>query len=196
MPCSPIVPILDPWFKEPSKAEMIYLIGALKNTAVPLLAAKLRSAGLECFDDWHAAGPDADDFWQAYEKARGHDFKTALAGFAAKHVFEYDRHHLDRASVGVLLLPAGKSGHLEAGYLIGQGKPLYIVLDDEPKRFDVMYNFAAGVVKTFDELVEVLCDRLVEGTAGCAGSVRPRAVESDRRRQQEAPSWEQAAVVP
>ena len=53
----------------------------------------------------------------------------------------------------MLVLPAGKSGHLEAGYLIGQGKPVYILLAGEPERFDVMYNFAAGVYTSLDELI-------------------------------------------
>lgn len=124
---------------------MIYIIGSLRNPAVPQLANDLRKARHEVFDDWYAAGPEADDYWQKYEKKRGNDFVSALDGYAARHVFEYDRMHLDRARAGVLILPAGKSGHLEAGYLLGQGKPVYILLDKEPERFDVMYRFATKV---------------------------------------------------
>jgi hypothetical protein len=123
----------------------LYLIGSLRNPEVPLLAERLRQEGHEVFDDWFAAGPEADDWWQKYEKARGHSFAAALDGHAARHVYEYDRRHLDAAEGGVLLLPAGKSGHLEAGYLIGSGKPVYILLTGEPERFDVMYRFATGI---------------------------------------------------
>lgn len=136
---------------------VIYLIGSLRNPKVPDIAQVLRQWGWEVFDDWHAAGPEADDYWQRYEQARGHDYKTALSGYAARHVFGFDKFHLDRASAGVLVLPAGKSGHLELGYLIGQGKPGYILLDGEPERFDVMYQFAQ-VARDLDELGDLLDD--------------------------------------
>lgn len=137
-------------------AKFIYLIGSLRNPRVPEIAKVLRDAGHEVFDDWYAAGPEADDYWMRYEQARGHDFKAALAGFAGQHVYQYDKEHLDRAGVGVLLLPAGKSGHLELGYLIGQGKPGYILLEGEPERFDVMYNFASGVFTNLSDLLKVI----------------------------------------
>lgn len=134
----------------------IYLIGSLRNPAVPQFAKELREDGHEVFDDWYAAGPEADDYWQRYEQAKGHDYRQALNGYAANHVFEYDRSHLDRCGTGVLVLPAGKSGHLELGYMIGQGKPAYILLDKEPERFDVMYRFATGVTNSKEELREWL----------------------------------------
>lgn len=138
---------------------MIYLIGSLRNLEVSKLANELRKSGHEVFDDWMAAGPEADDYWQKYEKDRGHDYAQALDGYAAKHVFEYDKFHLNRAAVGILVLPAGRSGHLEAGYLLGQGKPVYILLDKEPERFDVMYRFATKIVPSYQDLLFALAGR-------------------------------------
>ncbi len=134
----------------------IYVVGSLRNPKVPQIAEVLRDIGYDAFDDWYAAGPTADDSWQAYETARGHDCQAALAGYAAQHVFKYDRSHLDRCAAGLLVLPAGKSGHLELGYLLGQGKPGYILLDGEPERFDVMYNFATKIFTSVDEMVKEL----------------------------------------
>jgi len=131
----------------------IYLIGSLRNPKVPDIAIRLREEGFDVFDDWYAAGPEADDYWQKYEKQRGHSYLEALEGFAANHVFQFDRAHLDTADAGVLVLPAGKSGHLELGYLIGQRKPGFILFDKEPERWDVMYRFAHAVSFTVDELV-------------------------------------------
>jgi hypothetical protein len=133
----------------------IYLIGSLRNPEVPNIANRLRTSGHDVFDDWYAAGPRADDHWQEYEIARGHNFIEALKGYAANHVYEYDRYHLDRAEVGVLILPAGKSGHLELGYMIGQGKLGYILLDKQPERYDVMYRFAQ-VVSSIEALIQWL----------------------------------------
>lgn len=134
----------------------IYVIGSLRSPRVPEVSAKLRTAGFEVFDDWYAAGPEADDYWQTYEKARGHNFAQALKGHAATNVFNFDKRHLDESDVVVLVLPAGKSGHLELGYCLGRGKPGYIVYGEEPDRFDVMYKFATGVFATDEELIQEL----------------------------------------
>lgn len=137
----------------------IYLIGSLRNSKVPEISKKLRNAGHEVFDDWFAAGPEADDYWQKYEMDKGHNYKEALNGYAANHVYHYDRSHLDRNEMAVLLLPAGKSGHLELGYMIGQGKPGYILFDEQmPDRWDVMYLFANGVFFKAEDLIKHLAD--------------------------------------
>lgn len=135
----------------------IYLIGSLRNPEVPKVAQWLRSKGFEVFDDWYAAGPDADDLWRDYEQARGHTYIQALEGYHAEHTWSYDKYHLDKCQAGVLVMPAGKSAHLELGYLIGQGKPGYIVLDGEPERWDVMARFA-DVVPDLETLVKRLDD--------------------------------------
>ena len=132
----------------------VYLIGSLRNPAVPAMANALRAEGFEVFDDWFAAGPEADDHWQRYEKNRGSTYQQALDGRPAQQVFGYDKANLDRADMAVLLLPAGKSGHLELGYFIGKGKPGFIALPEEPERFDVMYAFATAVCTDFDTLIE------------------------------------------
>jgi len=131
----------------------IYLIGSLRNPEVMEVASELRANGWDVFDDWMAAGPEADDYWQKYENKRGHDVKTALRGYSAQHVFQYDKTHLDRCDYALLVLPAGKSGHLELGYFIGTGKPGFILLNGEPERFDVMYAFARDVFTSLDEAV-------------------------------------------
>lgn len=134
----------------------IYIIGSLRNKKIPEVGNAIRNLGIEAFDDWYAAGPEADDFWQAYEKTRGNDYRDALKNWAAQNVFDFDRKHLNRVDAGLLVLPAGKSGHLELGYLIGLGKPGYILLDGEPDRYDVMYNFAERVFLSLDEVVAYL----------------------------------------
>lgn len=131
---------------------LIYLIGSLRNPEVPKIAAKLREAGHEVFDDWYAAGPEADDKWRDYEKARGRTFKQALEGAAARNVYAFDRRNLERSEVVVLVLPAGKSGHLELGWALGQQKKGYILLDD-PERWDVMYQFATGLFYDVEDLI-------------------------------------------
>ena len=122
---------------------------------IPELANNLRSHGYDVFDDWHAAGPTADDHWQQYEQQRDRPYNEALRSYPAEHTWNYDVRHLNRCSMAVLVLPAGKSGHLELGFAIGLGKPGFILLDKTPERWDVMYRFAT-VCFTQDELLDEL----------------------------------------
>ena len=134
----------------------IYLIGSLRNPEVPKVAAALRAVGHDVFDDWHAAGPTADDEWKRYEQERGHSYPEALDGYTAEHTYSYDKYHLNRCDAGVLVLPAGRSGHLELGYLVGQEKKTYVLLDGQDCRWDIMYRFTNGVFETLDDLCRFL----------------------------------------
>jgi nucleoside 2-deoxyribosyltransferase len=134
----------------------IYLIGSLRNPEVLTIGNLLRSKGFNVFEDWMAAGKFADDAWRDYEKQRGHSYLEALNGLAAEHVFEYDKKHLDDSDAAVLVMPAGKSAHLEMGYMLGKNKPAFILFDKEPERYDVMYKFATGVFVDIKSLIKTL----------------------------------------
>ena len=136
--------------------EKIYLIGSLRNKQIPHLGNALRDLGFDVVDDWHGTGYEADTKWMEYEQIRGRSYKEALQGLAAQHIFQFDKHHLDTSDFVVMLLPAGRSGHLEFGYAIGQGKSGYILFDEEPDRYDVMYQFATDIFFDGRELLETL----------------------------------------
>jgi len=136
--------------------KQIYIIGSLRNEKIPHIAKQLRELGFDVFDDWFSPGPEADEFWRKYEQVRGSTYKQALSNWAGKHVFEFDKFHIDRSQIGVLIMPAGKSGHLELGYMIGQGKPGFIFFEEEPERWDVMHQFATEICVTMDELKKEL----------------------------------------
>jgi hypothetical protein len=137
------------------RLKSIYVIGSLRNPEIPTIGNAIRELGYDVFDDWHAAGPTADDCWKEYEQSRGNNYRTALNGWAAKHVFEFDLHHLNRCDAGLLVLPAGRSGHLELGYMLGNGKIGYVLMDN-PDRWDVMYQFAHGVFFGLKEFLTAL----------------------------------------
>lgn len=136
---------------------VVYLIGSLRNERIPEIGTQLRQqTGLEVFNDWHSAGPEADDYLRDHYRARNTSYKNGIYSYAAKHIFAFDKYHLDRSSVGILVMPAGKSAHLEMGYLVGQGKPVYILFDKEPERFEVMHNFATDIFFNIDDLIKEL----------------------------------------
>ena len=132
----------------------IYIIGSLRNEIIPSVAASLRDLGLDAFDDWYSAGPEADDYLRDYYRERKFKYSDVLNSHSARHIFEFDKKHLDRCDCAVLVLPAGKSGHLELGYVIGRGKPGYILMDGEPERVDIMHSFATKVFMNREEMLE------------------------------------------
>jgi hypothetical protein len=152
----------------------LYLIGSLRAPGIPELGNRIRKLGFDVFDDWFSPGPEADDKWKEYEQARGNTYRQALDGYAARHIFEFDHHHLVRADGAILAMPAGKSGHLELGIMLGWGKPGFIYYEGEPKdRWDVMHLFAnyrgsgKGYVKNvcfnFDALAKRLKEEFPDG---------------------------------
>lgn len=140
------------------KPNKIYIIGSLRNPAIPEIGNRLRQElpDTEVFEDWYSAGERADDHWKEYEQGRGHTYEEALEGYAARHVFEFDKHHLDTCDAAILVLPAGKSGHLELGYVAGRGKWTAILLDADYDRWDVMYAFADKVTRDLDDILDGL----------------------------------------
>lgn len=138
-------------------SKVVYLIGSLRNPAIPSITQVLHEAtGFEIFSDWWSASEDADDWLRDYYKSRGFDYRETIHSHAAKHIFEFDYKHLSRADIGLLVTPAGKSGHLELGFMMGQQKPGYVLFDSVPERVDIMYNFATDVCFTMDELLTCL----------------------------------------
>ncbi len=132
----------------------VYLIGSLRNPEVPRVAERLRRAAFSVFEEWHSAGPTADSDFLAYAKTRGWNYADALRSDASRNIFEFDKRHMEASNIGVLLLPAGRSGHLELGVMHGWGKPTYVLHDTYPTdRIDHMYRFADGVFDDVEDLV-------------------------------------------
>jgi len=168
----------------------VYLIGSLRNPELEGLAETLRARfpGIEFFASWLAAGPEADDHWKAYEQGRGLTFREALADYAAQDVLSFDKHHLDRCDMAVLVGPAGKSAHTELGYMIGSGKPTIYYLPEEPQadRWDVMIGLAGAVAIGLDGLIGSLKPHLSssqsERAVGAPGGSPPK--------DDEPPTWD------
>lgn len=131
----------------------LYVIGSLANPVVPALSNKIRTLGYNVFDDWFCAGEIADIRWTEYERGRGHGISQALKGHAARNVFNFDKSHLTFADIVVLVMPSGRSGHLELGWALGQGKKGFVLFDKEPEKFDVMYAFADDVFTSEADLL-------------------------------------------
>lgn len=131
---------------------MIYVAGSLRNPEITKVRDALKHALPEhrVFMDWYSAGPHADDHWKEFYQTQGMDYLTALKEPASINVYNFDKRYIDQSDYMVLVLPAGKSGHMELGYQIGRGKHGIILLDGsaDEERWDIMYQFASLV--TYD----------------------------------------------
>lgn len=151
----------------------VYLMGSLQNPMIPAVADLLRNDGYDVFDDWFSGGPEVDECWQQYEKHRGRSYAEALAGYHAENAFNFDLYHIKRCDLAVMLMPCGRSAHLELGFFRGLGKPGIICLPEEPERYDLMYKFANAVVIGTDELMkEVRKYDKMQPTVSGLGSTR------------------------
>lgn len=152
----------------------IYIASSWKNKeAVRKLAKTLRLWGHEVFDftdpDCHTV-PNVEKYvfdGNAFAAYRGQDPATVdwidfLTWDPSKRVFRSDSAGLNWADTVILLLPSGRSSHLEAGFGVGQGKDLFIFGDLPLGEFDAMYGFAIRCYRSTEEKA-LLCDLLKRG---------------------------------
>lgn len=141
--------------------KMIYVASSWRNEQQPMIVAVLRAANFEVYDFKNPGKDDHGFHWSSIEGGwqtwDGKQFIAALDHPIAKDGFAKDMRALDRADICVLLLPCGRSAHLEAGYAAGRGKKLIIVLDETGKlEPELMYKMADHVVVGAMDLLAAL----------------------------------------
>ncbi|MEW6210619.1 MAG: hypothetical protein AB1631_19805 [Acidobacteriota bacterium] len=133
----------------------IYVASSWRNEMQPVVVQALRDAGHEVYDFRNPA-PDNHGFrwleidpdWKQWTPEQ---FRQALGHPVAVAGFKTDFEALATADKCVLVMPCGRSAHLEAGFAIGAGKPTAILLaDGEP---ELMYKMA-HLCLTLDEIVQ------------------------------------------
>lgn len=124
----------------------IYLASSWKNPHHGMVLDTLRDQGFEVYDFRDPAPgvpgflwSDIDKRWESWSSQ---DFIQGLSPPVATTQFGLDYMALDWANCGVLLLPCGKDAHMEAGWLVGAGKRLFILLDPEVPASELMYRMA------------------------------------------------------
>lgn len=133
----------------------IYVASSWRNKRQPAVVKALRYDGHEVYDfrnpepgdngfAWSAIDPD----WQQwspeeYRKNLGHPI--AQAGFAK------DMKALEDADCVVLVMPCGRSAHLEFGHGLGRGKPCFILMEEAAEP-ELMYAAADYICLTLESL--------------------------------------------
>jgi hypothetical protein len=93
------------------------------------------------------------------------EFCAALRHPVAQDGFAKDAQALARCRVCVLVLPCGRSAHLEAGWAAGSGKPVFFLML-EPNEPELMYLLGTKILTGIDELDAVKAYDLASSRAG------------------------------
>lgn len=137
----------------------IYVASSWRNQYQPEVIKQLRGWGHECYDFRNPPGKsgfrwsDIEEGWMQWDLQRYRELLTTSP--TAAYGFIADYRAMQWADTCVLVLPCGRSAHLEAGYFNGANKRLVIYIP-EPIEPDLMYLMANHIVLSWDELKAAL----------------------------------------
>lgn len=137
----------------------IYVASSWRNEIQPLVVEALRKEGYETYDfknpepentGFHWSEIDGE--WKQWDTEK---FREALKHPIAESGFQSDMTALEECDLCVLVLPSGRSAHIEAGYAIGAKKPT-IIFSPKNQEPELMYKMATAICSTMDEVVSCI----------------------------------------
>ena len=138
----------------------MYVASSWRNLIQPDVVKMLVEAGHDVYDfrnpfqngtgfRWADIASDWED-WSSEELIDGLEHPLASKGFKS------DMDALDWAEAVVMVMPCGRSSHLELGYAVGQRKKTVILLSQsEP---ELMYKMADYLVTDTEQMLHALID--------------------------------------
>jgi nucleoside 2-deoxyribosyltransferase len=134
----------------------IYVASSWRNPRQPDVVTALRAIGHNVYDFRHPA-PGATGFawseidpeWQSWTAEA---YREALDHVLAEEGFRRDMDALRGCDACLLVLPSGRSAHLEAGWAAGAGKHVAVLTNDgeEP---ELMAKMAGAVLVDLQEVL-------------------------------------------
>lgn len=121
----------------------IYVASSWRNMRQPKVVAALQRAGHEVYD-FRNPGPGKRGFgWREVQPEpppwTPEQYADALRHPRAQEGFALDHAAMEWADAFVLVLPCGRSAHLELGWACGKGKRAYILLEERVDEPELMY---------------------------------------------------------
>lgn len=140
----------------------IYVASSWRNQLQPEVVKALRECGHEVYDfknprpgdngfSWSKIDPNWQQ-WTPEQHVKALKHPIAIAGFKS------DMDALVGCDACVLVLPCGRSAHLELGWAAGAGKETY-VLEIDPIEADLMYLMCNRIFTRLDDLIIDLAKR-------------------------------------
>jgi hypothetical protein len=133
-----------------------------RNLYQPAIVAALRAMGQEVYD-FRNPGPGREGFswkecgtnWQDWTPA---EWRAALDHPVARQGCANDRGGMDWADACVLVPPSGRSAHLGAGFMAGQGKPVVTLAPCkvEPDLMNLLLGPSAHIGTSMNELFDAV----------------------------------------
>lgn len=129
--------------------EYVYVASSWRNPLQQGIVHTLRAAGIDCYDfrnpapgESGFAWSDIDPDWLTWSAEA---YVKALQDPIAEHGFRRDFDAMEKADTFVLVLPCGRSAHLELGWAVGAGKRTCILTADgeEPELMAKMVDHIA-----------------------------------------------------
>ena len=139
----------------------IYVASSWRNTYYPEVVQRLREEGHEVYDFRNPPHGGSGFHWtDVDENAPNWSFKEYDEGLRhplAERQFKADLEALEWADTCVLVLPCGRSAHIEAGWCKGRGLKtiVYIPKMEEP---ELMYKLFDAVTDSLDGLLAALAE--------------------------------------
>lgn len=134
----------------------IYLASSWRNPLQPVMVKILKAWGHEVYDFRNPAPgnhgfhwSEIDPNWQNWTTA---EYLKALQHPIAEAGFTVDFDAMKWADAFVLLLPCGRSAHLELGWAVGAGKPSAIFSPDVRLEPELMVKMASIVTDSYADL--------------------------------------------
>lgn len=136
----------------------IYVASSWRNEVQPYVVAALRNAGHEVYDFKNPREGEHGFHWSEvdpqWKEWTCEQFRNALTHPISRKGFGSDWGAMCAADACVLVMPCGRSAHIEAGYFVGAKKQLVILLEKaEP---ELMYLMADNLCLTIEEVVSVI----------------------------------------
>lgn len=135
----------------------IYVASSWRNKYQPAVVDQLRRSGFDQVYDFREPEPGVRGFSWAeidpeWEKWTAAQWFAALKHPLAVEGYRRDFEAMKRSDLCVLVLPSGRSSHLEAGWFAGEGRPV-CVFAPEPVEPDLMVGMADRLT---DSLLDVV----------------------------------------
>lgn len=156
-----------------SDQSKIYVASSWRNPIQPAIVQVLRAEGHDVYDFRHPRDGDNGFSWHLLDSSLppgpadlvlpSAQIRDMLSHPIAEAGFEGDMTALRECDICVLVLPCGRSAHIEAGWAAGNGKRLIVLLDEgEP---DLMWKMADELCITVEEMIAACARPALERAA-------------------------------
>mgnify|MGYP001003521156 CR=1 FL=1 len=139
----------------------VYVASSWRNADQPGVVSALREAGHEVYDFRNPEPGDNGFSWrqcatpeQLHDPQRFRD--EVLTHEIARDGFAKDMNALRGSAATVLVLPCGRSAHLELGYATGAGQHTIVLLDTPMSEPELMYLMNAAICTSIEEVITAL----------------------------------------